>query len=425
MTSTWEKNTLGIDFGTSNSAAGVSVGGKPFLIPCEPGETTLPTAVFFGVGQSEMGIGSVANRALINGDEGRYMRALKSVLGTSLMGEKRTFLGEKVDFYDIIGQFLSVIKTRAEAACNQPFDYALSGRPVRFHARDVDRNAKAQSDLVECYLRAGFKDVRFMFEPEAAALATQAMGDDGLSLIVDIGGGTSDFSVYRSDGDGIDVLASHGVRVGGTDFDKRLSVDHVMPLLGRGALIRKEMGSGTMTLPNSLFQQLATWEQIPFMYGPTVKRDVARMQRLAIDPPVLARLSYLLEMELGHDVAFAVEAGKIRANSGDETEARIDLGILQKGVGAPLSRDQLKASLEEHVAEIVAAAKATFEQAGCTAEQINRIIFVGGSSLLRPIQGAMQTACVNAELAYADAFTAVIDGLALASTAPLKYGFQP
>jgi hypothetical chaperone protein len=274
-------------------------------------------------------------------------------------------------------------------------------------------------------LRAGFKDVRFMFEPEAAALATQAMGDDGLSLIVDIGGGTSDFSVFRSDGDGIDVLASHGVRVGGTDFDKRLSVDHVMPMLGRGALIRKEMGGGTMTLPNSLFQQLATWEQIPFMYGPSVKRDVARMQRLAIDPPVLARLSYLLEMELGHDVAFAVEAGKIRANSGDDGDTKIDLSILQKGVSAPLNRDQMAVSLAEHVDEVVAAAQATFDQAGCTAQQINRIIFVGGSSLLRPIQDAMQLACINAELAYADAFTAVIDGLALASAAPLKYGFQP
>ena len=425
MTSTWDANTLGIDFGTSNSAAGVCAGGRPFLIPSEPGETTLPTSVFFGVGRSEMTIGNMANRALINGDEGRYMRALKSVLGTSLMGEKRTFLGEKMDFYDIIGQFLSVVKTRAEAACHQPFDYALSGRPVRFHSRDADRNAKAQSDLVECYLRAGFKDVRFMFEPEAAALATQFIGDEGLSLIVDIGGGTSDFSVFRSGTDGVEVLASHGVRVGGTDFDKRLSVDHVMPLLGRGALIRKEMGSGTMTLPNSMFQQLATWEQIPFMYGHDVKRDVARMQRLAVDPPVLARLSYLLEMELGHDVAFAVEAGKIKANSGDGAEARIDLSILEKGVFAPLGRDQLAVSLAEHVQEVVAAALATFEQADCTAEQINRIIFVGGSSLLRPIQSAMQTACVNAELAYADAFTAVIDGLALASAAPLKYGTAP
>lgn len=425
MASTWDANTLGIDFGTSNSAAGVAVAGKPYLIPCEPGETTLPTAVFFGAGRSEMIIGSVANRALINGDEGRYMRALKSVLGTSLMGEKRTFLGKKMDFFDIIGHFLSTVKTRAETACHHTFDYALSGRPVRFHSRDADRNAKAQSDLVECYLRAGFKDVRFMFEPEAAALATQSIGHDGLSLIVDIGGGTSDFSVFRSDGDTVDVLASHGVRVGGTDFDKRLSVDHVMPLLGRGALIRKEMGSGTMTLPNSMFQKLATWEQIPFMYGQDVKRDVTRMQRLAIDPPVLARLSYLLEMELGHDVAFAVETGKIKANSGDAADARIDLSILEKGVFAPLSRDQLADSLAEHVAEVVAAAHATFDQAGCSPDQISRIIFVGGSSLLRPIQTAMQGACVNAELAYADAFTAVIDGLALASADPMKYGAAP
>lgn len=425
MGSAWEGHTLGIDFGTSNSAAGVSVAGSPFLIAAEPGETTLPTAVFFGEGLREMSIGRVANRALINGDEGRYMRALKSVLGTSLMGEKRSFLGQRLTFYEIIGQFLAALKARAETTCHQSFDYALSGRPVRFHSRDEGRNAQAQSDLMECYLRAGFRDVRFMFEPEAAALATQTSNQKGLSLIVDIGGGTSDFSVFHSTDDGIKVLASHGVRLGGTDFDKHLSIDHVMPLLGRGALIKKEMGTATMTLPNSLFQQLATWEQIPFMYGADVKRDVARMQRLAIQPDLLARLSYVLENELGHDTAFAVETGKIKANNSHDTQARIDLGVIEKGLSAPLSHDQLASSLRDQMAEIATNAQATFDQADCSANDITRVIFVGGSSLLRPLQAAIAALCENAELAYADAFTAVIDGLALASAAPLKYGAAP
>ena len=76
---------LGIDFGTSNTAAGVMAAGRPHLITVEPGRTTLPTSVFFDYDRKVTTYGSVANTALIDGREGRFMRALKSVLGTTLM----------------------------------------------------------------------------------------------------------------------------------------------------------------------------------------------------------------------------------------------------------------------------------------------------------------------------------------------------
>lgn len=163
--------TLGIDFGTSNSAAGVAVNGAPYLINIEPGETTLPTAVFFDFDQQRMKIGSSATRALINGDEGRFMRALKSLLGTSLLHEERRFLGRKMTFADIVSAFLAEIKTRAEQQTGLQFDHALSGRPVRFHSKDPAKNAQAELDLRACYRSAGFDDVRFMYEPEAALRA--------------------------------------------------------------------------------------------------------------------------------------------------------------------------------------------------------------------------------------------------------------
>ncbi|MEP4980188.1 Hsp70 family protein [Ascidiaceihabitans sp.] len=421
MAHDWAGKTLGIDFGTSNSAAGVAVAGKPYLIPIEQGAPTLPTSVFFGVGASQMSMGSAANRALIAGEEGRYMRALKSVLGTSLMGEMRMFLGEKMNFYDIIGAFLSQVKSRAEAQCHQTFDYVLSGRPVRFHSADEDRNARAEADLVECYMRAGFKDLRFLVEPEAAALASGVPRGPGLSLIVDIGGGTSDFCVFRM-ADGIEVMANSGIRMGGTNFDKRLSLDHVMPLLGKGALIRNEMGKGAMATPNSLFQKLATWEQIPFLYAGDVKRDVAKMVRLAVEPKPMERLFEVLDMELGHEVAFAVEAGKIRSN---EEDAQINLSIVEKGLGAPLTQTGMQASLAKEVADIKQGALDTLTMAGCMPEDIVRVVFVGGSSLLRPVQNALAEACPKAELDYRDAFTAVVDGLALGSADPMRFGRQP
>lgn len=421
MAQDWVGRTLGIDFGTSNSAAGVAVAQKPYLIPIEQGAQTLPTSVFFGVGASQMVMGTQANRALIAGEEGRYMRALKSVLGTSLMGEKRLFLGEHMTFYDIIGRFLSQVKSRAEAQCHQTFEYALSGRPVRFHSADPARDARAEADLTECYARAGFKGVRYLFEPEAAALASGIPRGDALSLIVDIGGGTSDFCVFRM-GDGIDVLASSGIRMGGTNFDKRLSLDHVMPLLGKGALIRNELGKDTFPAPNSLFQKLATWEQIPFLYASDVRRDVAKMVRLSLDPVPMGRLHTVLDMELGHEVAFAVEAGKIRSNDED---AQINLSIVEKGLAAPLPQAAMAASLAREVGDIREGALATLEQANAQADDIARVIFVGGSSLLRPVQTALAGAFPKAKLAYADAFTAVTDGLALGSADPMRFGTAP
>ena len=417
----WQGNTLGIDFGTSNSAAGVAVKGRPFLIPIEHGGQTLPTAVFFGVGAKEMVIGSAANHALMTGAEGRYMRALKSVLGTPLMGEARMFLGQKMTFYDIIGHFLTQVKQRAEAQCRQTFDYALSGRPVRFHSADAARDARAEADLTECYLRAGFKGVRYLYEPQAAALAAEVQAGDGLSLIVDIGGGTSDFCVFRILQQ-IQVLANQGIRVGGTDFDRRLSLDHVMPQFGQGSLVRHEFGDGGFPAPKALFQKLATWEQIPFLYTADVKRDVARMRRLAVEAHLFVRLFDVLDMELGHEVAFAVEAGKIRSNRAD---AQIDLGLVEKGLTIPLSAAAMASSLAADVARIAQGAQDAVATAGCDPAAIERVIFVGGSSLLRPIQSALADAFPTASLDHRDAFTAVVDGLALASADPMRFGQPP
>ena len=124
-------NVLAIDFGTSNSAVAVFDNGVIKRLQMEDDSDTLPTAIFFDFTTRETRIGTLANDLLMNGAEGRYMRSLKRVLGTSLMREKRPLMGKYVDFFDIIGGFLSELKTRAERIEGREFKYALSGRPVR------------------------------------------------------------------------------------------------------------------------------------------------------------------------------------------------------------------------------------------------------------------------------------------------------
>lgn len=422
MTSSASANTLGIDFGTSNSAAGILVNGAPFLIEIEPGHSTLPTSVFFDADGKRTVFGNAANVALIQGTEGRFMRSLKSVLGTSLMGETRRIMGHKLTFYDIVSRFLAEVKTRAEATCYQTFDHALSGRPVHFHSGDATRDAQALQDLTQCYHMAGFKEVRFMNEPEAAAAATGFGATAGtVSLIVDIGGGTSDLSVFRRQADGgIDILASHGVRIGGTNFDRNISIDHVMPLFGRGAQIRNEMGPGTLPAPNAIYQDLATWQKIPFLYTAETRRSVARLQRQAVEKKLFERLGAVLEHELGHDVAFAVETGKIETNKPDRQTATIALGAIEPKLSVDVSKDGITQSLAPHAQDIQACALETLAMANLPPEAIDDVIFVGGSSLMAIVVDSMQHLFPNAILQHSNPFTAVVDGLAIAASRPFE-----
>lgn len=408
---------LAIDFGTSNSAVALAGDGGVRRIPIERGADTLPTAVFFPAGGGPMQIGVSAAAALIAGDEGRYMRALKSVLGLPLLHETRLIAGRRRTLSDVIAAFLATLRTRAEAATGLPLRHALSGRPVHFHTADPAKDAQAEADLRACYRAAGFEDVAFLPEPEAAALACHRPGPDhraGLGLIVDIGGGTSDFSVFRSRGGRPEILASHGIRLGGTDFDQALSLTHAMPLLGLGGQLRRVMGDDLLPVPRAPFVDLATWAKIPFLYTPETRRLAAEMARMAVDATALARFRRVLDEELGHGLAFAVERGKIAANIGGGP-GRIEMDEVEPGLAAAVSADSLDAALARHRAALHEAAAETLALAGYAPAAVAEVILVGGSSLMRLVRDTMQGLFPQAEIRSADAFTAVIDGLALAT----------
>ncbi len=364
-----------------------------------------------------MQIGRAAGESLRAGEDGRYMRALKSVLGTSLFHESRRIGGKRQTLADVVTAFLAEAKARAEAAAGHRFDRVLSGRPVHFHKNDSARDARAEADLLGCYRAAGFRDVSFRLEPEAAALAVRGRNDGAETvLIVDIGGGTSDFSVVRWDARRLEVLASHGIRLGGTDFDQALSLGHAMPHLGLEGALRREFGPGTLPVPRAMYVDLSTWAKIPFLYTPETLRAVDQMARRAVAPAEMARLKTVVEDELGHDLAFAVEAGKIAANGG--TADGIDLSMAAPGLTAPLSEGQLTATLAPMRAELSDAMAETLARAGVSPEQVDAVVLVGGSSLMAFASQTAEALCPSARLQTGAAVTAIVDGLALASGGP-------
>lgn len=408
---------LAIDFGTSNSAVALPrAGGGVERIRIEADADTLPTAVFFPPRSGAMRIGRAAGEALIAGEEGRYMRALKSVLGTPLLHETRLVGGKRQSIADIITAFLTELRARVTKAKGFCPDAVLSGRPVHFHSGFPERDAQAETDLRACYAAAGFTDISFMAEPEAAAWAAQSAAEDKTGLVIDIGGGTSDFSVFRAHEGQVTILASHGIRLGGTDFDHAISLAHSMPRLGQGGVLRREMGEGLLPVPNAIFSDLATWARIPFLYTPETIREIRSMLRVAVDAKRLSRLVTLLEEELGHELAFSVERGKIEANTG-LAKCRIDMSFIEPGLSAPISYGSLDLALQNYRHALRAAISETLRLAGIPAGQIGTVVLVGGSSLMQLVSDLSTEMLPGAGLHRAEAFTAVADGLALAIAA--------
>ena len=104
----------------------------------------------------------------------------------------------------------------------------MLGRPVQFIENDAAADRQAQDDLEKAARTVGFRNIEFQYEPIAAALDYElSVQKEELVFVVDIGGGTADFSIVRvspeksrtADRRG-DILANRGVRVGGTDFDR-------------------------------------------------------------------------------------------------------------------------------------------------------------------------------------------------------------
>jgi len=157
-------SACGLDFGTSNTTFGTMIDDVPSLLPLEQGETTLPSAIFFQRDGAVL-IGRRAIDAYVDGDAGRLMRSLKSVLGTSLIDETTQTGRERRSFRDVIGYYLGAVKRRAEEAAGRAFRNVVHGRPVHFvdNAPEADRIAEATLHAIVREL--GFDNVTFQFEP--------------------------------------------------------------------------------------------------------------------------------------------------------------------------------------------------------------------------------------------------------------------
>src|SRR3954453_12602593 len=331
-------SVCGLDFGTSNTTLGTIQGPAPVLAELEAGETTITSAIFYDVYGAVL-IGRKAISAYVDGAPGRLMRSLKSVLGTSLIDETTRVGRQRTGFRDVIAYYLGAVKRRAEQATGRELRDVVHGRPVHFVDNAPDADRKAEQTLREIAREVGIDDVTFQLEPIAAALDYERqISAEEVALIADIGGGTSDFSIVRLGPQrhgkadrSADILANDGVRIGGTDFDQKLSLGVVMPLFGFGSPMKRE----GLDVPSRYFHDLATWSNINRMYEPRVMTELRQVQREAREPELLDRLLGVIDEQRGHTLAMEVEDAKIALS--ETRRASIPLEWVEPGLDAAIS----------------------------------------------------------------------------------------
>lgn len=411
-----------IDFGTSNSAIALPQKNGVKLVELEAGYRTMPTAAFYSIegvaGHEDPTIhyGRAAVGAYVAGFEGRLMRSMKSILGSTLVTQSTDVGGGRaVAYLDVVGGYLHHLKSRAEREAGKLLSHVVLGRPVFFVDDDPKRDAAAQAALAKAARSVGFKHVSFQFEPIAAALDFEnTVLDEQLVLVADIGGGTSDFSlvrvgpkrrerVERID----DILANHGVHIAGTDFDRRIELKQILPTCGYGSA-----GKSGREVPSKIYFDLATWHLINTTYRPSRLLELAQMKSFYADSQHHQRLLRVLTERLGHALIGRAESTKIQVaeTSGEVT---IDLSEVEPGLQVIVQEADVIGAIDDDLDRIAHAAEETLRQAGVARAQVTALYFTGGSTGLPALAQRIATRFPMAKLVRGDRFASVATGLGI------------
>ena len=321
---------IGIDLGTTNSCVAVMEGGEPVVIPNAEGARTTPSVVAF-TKSGERLVGQVAKRQAVTNPD-RTIISIKRDMGTD---KRITIDGKQYTPQDISAMILQKLKTDAEAYLGETVTQAVITVPAYFS--DSQRQATKDAGRI-----AGLEVLRIINEPTAASLAYGLDKEDSHKILVyDLGGGTFDVSLLEI-GDGVfEVLATNGdTHLGGDDFDDRI-INYL------AAEFKKENGID-------------------------LKADRMAMQRLKE----------------------AAEKAKIELSGVMSTN--INLPFITADATGPKHLDitMTRAKFDELTRDLVdrtiAPMQNALRDAGMTANEVDRVILVGGSTRIPAVQDAVR-----------------------------------
>jgi hypothetical chaperone protein len=454
--------SIGIDFGTTNCSASISRGGQRELIPLEEGLTVMPSTICF-TKEQEVHFGRTAIElylSLIGQVPIRYkftdLRELASVFEGELddpfidanngmvlvssAGEDEildlparlfrslktalrdphfhgaTIYGRYYAVEDLIAEVLRRIRSHAEAYLGEPVEAAVIGRPVSYapaiqpaHVTAEEINRVAHERMLVAARKAGFGHAALEREPVAAARHLRRLLPEGsCALIFDFGGGTLDLALIQvSRAERPEILATHGLALGGDDFDSAIMEHALLKHFGAGTTL----GPKGLPFPHNLLEPLFHWQTISLLATPANAAHIAAVKRQSNAPQAVENLQRLVREGLGFRLFQLIEAAKIELS--DATEARISLHEKGLHIDERLTRDQFVKAITEHLGQIEKALDAVLRQAQLSPAAVDTVLMTGGSSLVPVVQGMVKRLFGSDRVRTADPFTSIAAGLGI------------
>lgn len=447
---------LGIDFGTTNSAAAIAFAdGSTEVLPLDPLPETqgasqnreatggpnhdprlFPTLLYFP-GRTEAYFGSQAVRQYFDRDrEGRFFQSIKRLLPNSEF-QGTAIHGKFVSVEELIARFLTELRLRVERSLGAPLGGipVVFGRPARYSVEPGAEGLAVVRFKRACEL-AGFFRPRFLEEPLAAAKIYQAdpaLGHHSV-LIADLGGGTSDFTLMEFSESGVRaapfqlegssalpdgaqakarILGSHGISVAGDALDSAFFVAKLSPHFGTELRYQRPFSENVLTFPVAFARLLPKWHHHAFLKEKSVWNFLKQLRRELVDQSdrtALENLINLVEDNLGYALHAQVE--RLKKDLSQSEQAR----FVFKSYPIDLEFDVSRAEYEQMVrpsAELIAdAAIETLRQARVDPGSLARISFTGGTSRVPLVRQQILEKFANAREVEQDTFTSVAAGLA-------------
>ena len=395
-----------IDFGTTNSVATVNINGNIKRVKLGKDKLYTPTVLFYNFEDKKFFVGDEAIEQLEDGEFGRYFVSLKSFLGSS--DDIETNLGyNSYKIEDLIAIILKRFKNKIDQVANCDVTKLTLGRPVLFNDTDKNLDNLAQERLKNAAIKAGFKEIKFCFEPIAAAKSyQQTITKDETILVADIGGGTTDYTIINTKTD--KILATYGTYIGGNNFDSKIIRNFVSKYLGEGSTYTN-MGK-KMTISHSLYVDLYEYYKFIKMYDKQIIDSIKKYIQMAQDKTPIKRLLELIEDGLYFDFIKAIVDAKITLSSKEKAE--INMSFFDNPFKVNILQNEFNIATKDEIKRIKQTLRETLKQANLKPTDIDKVFLTGGTTLIPAVANIYKESFGENKLIQTDVFSSVGYGLA-------------
>jgi hypothetical chaperone protein len=422
MTASAAVHAIGIDFGTTNTVVALpGDDGHARLVsfPTEAGDiVAFRSALSFHAPAHDpsgrvVEAGPFAIEAYVEEPlETRFIQSFKSYAASPLFTDTQ-IMGRRFTFEDLLAAFLLRLKTYAGETLAILPERVIVGRPVAF-AGQAPKAELALARYQAAFARLGFTDVRYAYEPVAAAFFfARKLAGDATVLVADFGGGTSDFSIVRFEKGGADIkatpLANSGVGVAGDAFDYRIIDNLVSPFLGKGGSYKAF--DNILPIPNRYYTAFARWEQLALLRLSRDMKDIRGLMRSALQPEKIARLVELLDDNHGYRLYQSVS--RLKETLSAEEGAVFDFQAGDIHIQKPVTRVAFEGWIAPELAAMDKAVDQAMDRAGLGPDGIDRVFLTGGSSFVPAVRRLFAERFGEAKLESGGELVSIASGLAL------------